>query len=63
MLCLYSLDTTIEQLKYEEPIAKLYVQGIIDNNSVGFVDCFNFGRKHKSSSSSKFDDTTILSAT
>jgi len=56
------LDTTIEQLRYEEPSAKFCIKGIIDDNSVGFVDYFNFEKKHKSSSSSKFDNTTISSA-
>jgi hypothetical protein len=57
------LDTTIEQLRYEEPSAKFCVKGIINDNGVGFVDYFNFGKKHKSSSSSRLDNTTIPSAT
>ncbi len=56
------MDTTIEQLRYEEPSAKFCVEGIIDDHGVGFVDYFNFERKRKSSSSSKFDNTTISSA-
>ncbi len=57
------MDTTIEQLRYKEPSAKFCVEGIIDDNGVGFVDCWNFGRKCKSSSFSKFDNTTISSVT
>jgi hypothetical protein len=56
------LDKEIEQLKYEEPSVECCVEGIIDDNGVGFVDYFNFGRKRKSCSSSKFDNTTILGA-
>ncbi len=38
------MDTTIEQLRYEEPSAKFCVEEFIDDNGVGFVDYFNFGR-------------------
>ncbi len=53
------MDIEIEQIKYEEPSVECCVEGIIDDNGVGFVDYFNFGRKRKSCSSSEFDKTTI----
>ncbi len=56
------LGKSIEQLGFEKTNEECSAKGIGDDDNVGINDCFNSWKKHKSSLSSKFDNTIILGA-
>jgi hypothetical protein len=35
------LDITIEELRFKEPCGKCCAKRIVDEDGVGFIDCFN----------------------
>jgi hypothetical protein len=53
------LDIRIKQLGFEELGTKCCAEGIIDENGVSYVDCFNFWKNHLEN----FDSTTIFNST